>query len=301
MGLKHVNYMEQRPLQRRTRPPQEPGPRLLPIALGIAVVGFALGAVGKMLFSHHGPVAKSLAPHVTPAPNDGLAPVRPQTANLPPIPTPRGTWYVSATAQPFRVVLAPVSRPTHRAIIPSPTVAPTAVPTPLPTVIPTPIVTAAPTPVATKAPKRIAKHHIHVVAHVALPVHTAKPTFEPTARPTLVVIPATAAPTPIAVETPRPSASERVVRRYLSSLIRGDENTAYKLLGAAPGDASAHLSEESFINTSAHINSVQASSSGAGATVRAEIETAGGSYFATYHIDQRDGHLIISSHDFIKL
>ena len=229
--------------------------------------------------------------------------------NLPPIPTPRGTWYVNANAQPFHVVLAttlpPAAVTTPRATtfpIPLATVQPTPslAPTPLVTPTPMPTVTPKPAPVLTprivKTYHPIRKHPVHVaVTRKPLAVATSLPaTPEVTSTPVAVV-------TVLPTASPLPPVPQRIVRRYLSALIRGNEPAAYALLGAAPGDPGVSLSEESFINTSAHISLMSSHGSGSGATVHAEVDTAGGAYYATYHLVERNGHLIIGDHDFIKL
>lgn len=305
--------MEQRPALRRSRPPEEQGPRLLPIALALAAVGFGLGAGGKLLYSHLQHGSKQVAPQATPSPNYALVGKNAPGTHLPPIPTPRGTWYIHDGAQPFRVVLTPLVKPTITVtpkapssprpaavptdvVTPAPTSAPTTSPTPEPTAKPTAKPTAEPMPVAKATLHAAAAHMPVVVHHHAVAQVTAAPTAVSLVKPSPTLVP----PPPVEAVTPQPSASERVVRRYLSSLIGGNEATAYMLLGAAPGDRDVHLSEESFINTSAHVTSVR-SRPGEKGIVHAEIETGSGTYFATYYTDHKDGHLIIVSHDFIKL
>jgi hypothetical protein len=82
--------------------------------------------------------------------------------------------------------------------------------------------------------------------------------------------------------------------------MRGDEQTAYRLLGALPGDSRVGLTEESFINTSARISALSSAPEGSGTVVRAEVETAGGLYFGTFHLRRQKGRYLIMSHEFIK-
>jgi hypothetical protein len=363
--------MEESRALRRRRPEPEPGPRLLPVLLAIVVAGFVIGAASKVLygkFHQHGrapDVWPTTTPSPTATPNYSL--VHASATKLPPIPTPKGTWYVDGTIRPFKVVIAPSSSPvpsSHPSPSPKPSATPKShskqKPTPKPKATPTeaasPMLT--PTPHVTHSPKPTERptleptptpspeptlkpvvKHAHATPH---PLHTVHPSakyhFAPVSLPT--VEPASdvstwhadvqsmkpshailRTPTPTIEETPAPesapvhtltqpeatpkprlSGPARIVRSYLSALIRGDEKTAYRLLGAAPGDKHAGLDEESFINTSAQITSIKsAGASTAGSVVHAEIETAGGIYFGTYHVENKDGTYVITGHSFIKL
>ena len=122
-------------------------------------------------------------------------------------------------------------------------------------------------------------------------------TLAQTARPAPVATVAASAPPP----RPIPGSADTalgVVRRYLESLIAGDEAGAYNALGGTSSDRSLDLKEEAFLDKDAHITSMRASRSDAtGATVDAEITTARGSYVATFRV----ANGIITQHDYIKI
>ncbi len=92
------------------------------------------------------------------------------------------------------------------------------------------------------------------------------------------------------------------MRRYITSLIAGNENAAYAELGKAPGDPGASLSEEAFIDRGTRIASMRTTASDAnGATVEVEIVSSRGSYYATYHVSNGPGGPVIDQHDYIKV
>jgi hypothetical protein len=89
-----------------------------------------------------------------------------------------------------------------------------------------------------------------------------------------------------------------LTRKYLDSLIAGDETSAFAALGGTSSDRNLDLKEEAFLDKDARITSIRASRSDAtSATVDAEIATNRGSYVATFHI----ANGIITQHDYIKI
>jgi hypothetical protein len=128
---------------------------------------------------------------------------------------------------------------------------------------------------------------------------TARPTAAPTPKPT-------AAPSepPIVGGTPVPIAAsaQSLVRRYLEALIHGDEASGYASLGGDAGDPGLTLSEEAFLDPNAHVTSVRTTSADASsALVEAEISTAKGTYYGTYHVAYGKHGVYIASHDYIKV
>jgi hypothetical protein len=90
------------------------------------------------------------------------------------------------------------------------------------------------------------------------------------------------------------------VRRYLASLIAGNENGAYAELGKPPG--SGGLTEEAFVDRQTRITSIRTTSSDAsGAVVEVELANGRGSYFATYHVTNGPSGPVIDQHDYIKV
>lgn len=93
-----------------------------------------------------------------------------------------------------------------------------------------------------------------------------------------------------------------LVRGYLEALIRGDEASGYAALGGDPGDPGLTLSEEAFLDPSARVTSVRTTSADAQtALVEAEISTAKGMYYGTYHIAYGKHGAYITRHDYIKV
>ena len=90
------------------------------------------------------------------------------------------------------------------------------------------------------------------------------------------------------------------MRRYLASLIAGNENGAYAELGKPPG--SGGLTEEAFIDRQTRITSIRTTSGDAnGAVVEVELTSGRGSYFATYHVTNGPSGPVIDQHDYIKV
>jgi hypothetical protein len=120
---------------------------------------------------------------------------------------------------------------------------------------------------------------------------------------TTAPLPSFARPAGAVTTPPRPVAGTAdtalaLTRRYIESLIGGDETSAYAALGGASNDRTLDLKEEAFLDKDAHITSLRASHSDAtGATVDAEITASRGSYVATFHIVNG----VITQHDYIKI
>jgi hypothetical protein len=265
--------MSEPPRRRRSAsPPRRAsrGPSLLPtIALGIGVVVAGLG-IGAFLSA----VQRSAPSTPLAVPSNGL-----------PVVTP--------VAQPSRgpvAIATIVGRPT-----PTPTPSPSASPTAPPSETPTPAATPAPSPTPAPAP-------------------TLRPTHPPATPEPPRVIPASLRPATVATVKPATGATapaahppafgvvaESTVHRYLDALIAGNENGAYAALGAAPGDPNARLSEEAFIDRGTRITALHTTRSDAtGATVEAELASAHGTYYATYHVISGPAGPVIDQHDYIR-
>lgn len=191
----------------------------------------------------------------------------------------------------------PSTLPTAIAALPSPVVtatpfaAPTISATPVRTTAPTASPTTSPTPLASKSPKPTAspKKPARIVASVtATPSPIARATAAPPAHKP--VVSATATP---AVVTEDDNASS-LVRSYLGALAHGDRTTAATYL-------SHGLPSETFMNGSARIQSIRASSVGAQRyQVTADILTAGDEYYGTFIVEQGPSGLQIADHYWIK-
>ena len=285
--------MSEPPRRRRsTQPPSRrptPSSSLLPtIALGIGVVVAGLG-IGAFLsaMQHRGTTtsgttvttARSL-PQVTPVGRPTRGPLALATPLPHATPTPAPTATPVPTTTPSRTPTA----------TPHPTASPRATASPYPTASPTAAPSATPRPSARPSATR--------APATPLPASTPRP---PTPRPTERPAPAVSA---VARATPLTFAgiAQNTVRRYLSSLIAGNQNAAYAELGKAPGDPGASLSEEAFIDRGTRIISMRTTASDAsGATVEVELSTSRGSYYATYHVINGPGGPVIDQHDYIKV
>ncbi len=153
-----------------------------------------------------------------------------------------------------------------------------------------------PESIATRAPKLVVGPTSHVAATPKIPNDIE--TTAPAPRRVQSVTPAPSVAPVVLTPTRR---AERLVRNYIHALIRGDEVTAFHDLGASPGDKSANLSEESFIDHSANITSITGQTDAVGTSVQAEVDAKHGLYFLTFKVaPNSDGKLIITEHDFIK-
>jgi hypothetical protein len=88
--------------------------------------------------------------------------------------------------------------------------------------------------------------------------------------------------------------AESVVRGYLGALARGDRSgAAAYLAGSAPS--------ETFVDSSARIQSVRAESTGQGTyKASADVQTSTGEYYITFTLTPGPGGLQISDHFAIK-
>ena len=92
------------------------------------------------------------------------------------------------------------------------------------------------------------------------------------------------------------------MRRYLNSLIAGNEDSAYAALGGRSGDPGLALKEEAFIDRGTRITSVRTRSADrTSATVDVELSTNRGTYFATFHVNSGPSGAYIDQHDYIKV
>jgi hypothetical protein len=244
--------------------------------LGIVVAGLGIGAL-LGAFAQRGqsgsPTAHySVAPEVTTVPQ-----------------APRGPVAIATLAPPH------TAEPTDE---PTPTPEPSPSETPAESPSPQASATPRPSPAATVTP-----------AATATPVPTPLPTVRPTPRP---LPSATPRPVAVAPSTPPPivggeplsiaSSAPAVVRRYLNALMGGDESGAYAALGGASGDPGLALSEESFLDPNAKIDSLKTTAvSPMEAQVDAEITSAKGTYEATYRVKYGAHGAYITSHDYIKV
>jgi outer membrane biosynthesis protein TonB len=270
---------QEAPRRRRPSSPQNDGGGgwgpTIAMFLGIVVAGLGIGAL-LGAFAQRGQSGAPVAQY-SPAPDVTMVP-----------PSPRGPVAIATLVPPHTA--EPTDEPTPT---PEPSPAETATPSPTPRPSPSPAPTATATAAAT-----------------ATPLPTPAPTLRPTPRPLPSLTPRAVAVAPPATSPPivggEPlsiaSSAPAVVRRYLSSLIGGDESGAYAALGGSAGDPGLTLSEESFLDSGAKIDSLKTTPvSPMEAQVDAEITSAKGTYEATYRVKYGPHGAYITSHDYIKV
>lgn len=291
---------------RRRRPTSPPPPSggggwigTAVIALGVAVAGLGIGVLLAAYQQRSKTPDTSTIATATQAPT--LAPI-PKASRLPiAIATivPRHTPRPSPTPSPS-VAPSPSATPSA-----APTATATAKPTVKPSATPSAVPTHAPTPAPTITPAQHAT--VKPLSETAAP-RRSPPPVPPTITPAIVAR-ATAIPTPMPVATIAPptppvsamaAAASGVVRRYIDALVRGDESTGYTLLGGSGNGAT--LSEESFLDPSAHITALRAKRiDDSNASVEVDITSAKGSYSANYRVTAGPRGPYITQHDFIKV
>lgn len=274
------------PRRRRGSTPRTALP-LVPILIGLIVVGFAIGAALSLLERKQpesvavgSPTAAPtpLAP-VTLAPQATAAPIEPTTV---PIPSPEAK--PSIRPSPHRRA-TPAARPVSPVPV-QPTIAPMPRPSPVARVTNPP----------TKPP---------VVAALPRPL--------PSPRVAAPAIAPSAIASQMPQSTPLPEATDQydsdfarlsagVVRAYLRALQRGDDDSAYASLGATPGSAGASLTEKQFAVPGMRITRLNAQGHGDSAQVDVDVDSPSGTYFAQFFLRRTpSGAAIIYNKSFIKV
>jgi len=278
---------------RRSRPKGRGSLPLIPVFVGVIILGFVVGA-GLSVVSKRGaqPDTVALATS-TPQPEPTLAPptlapfvrtTRPPPATASPQSAPAETETPRATQLPV-VSPAPSAAATR-----TPAAAPTRVPPTQapPTQLP---LTSAPTPAPTPPPT------------ATPPESPVPPTKRPSPPPTLAPA-ATPTATPlVAVEADSAFArlAGSVVRQYLSSIARGDNESAYAAMGEPPGSHAGALPEAGALDPNMRFERIEAHGGDSSATVNVDVMTASGRYSGEYTVRRSStGAAIIVSHTFAK-
>jgi hypothetical protein len=262
---------------------------LIPILIGVIVLGFAVGAGLSLLTRGSGAKTVALAsptplamPFTSPpsahatsaAPHAALAthrPAMPQPAALS-VPRIAPATVTPATETPATEMPATERPATETPATEAPASAPPATRAPA---TPEPVRR---TPAPTPRPR---------------PARTPIPTPFATAPPTLT-------PTPpsgprIAADTGFGKRAADLVRSYLDALIAGDDASARAALGG-----SGTLGEKSVVDANTTIASIDAESSGASAIVRVQLSTPRGPVFARYSVERNADGPFIREHSFTK-
>jgi hypothetical protein len=240
------------------------------MGLGVVIAGLGIGALVAVFMQHNAdklpPVALATLAPATPAPaRPTPPPIAIATIEPPRTPRPSPSPSLRPTIGP-----SAAAAPSRKLLPAGPAAARVAVVTPAP----------APAATSTRPPE---------------PSSTAPAASPTSAAPaTPVVVTASASPETQSVYDEHATA---VVRRYLDALIRGDEKTAYDALGG-----SGTLSEQTFLDPSAHIVSVKVTRIDASnASVGCEVAAAKGNYYVTFRVTAATSGPYIATHDYIKV
>ena len=266
---------------------------IVPILIGVVVLGFVIGA-GASLVSHGGgsapdrPVAIASGSAPTASPFDAVtpAPTEPPTPDPTDAPTDAATDRPSA---PATIAPTPVRTPK---VVARERVAPVARSTAAPAATSVGPSVAPATPVASD---------VRASATPSTPpAATAAPTAAATAEPTTAPVAAGAAPTPSGDAFSRLAGN--VVREYLNAVAHDDEASAYAALGANPGDKGASLSEATVVDSRSKVARVDAHPVANGdALVNVVVTTPSGPYYGTYTVHRTEtGAAVITAHELTK-
>jgi hypothetical protein len=183
----------------------------------------------------------------------------------------------SITTSP-RTSASPLARPSSA---PSPTASPSTSPTP----------SASTTPGATPSPHRTVHPVTHASVVAALPSPAPR---ESIARATAPAVISTAAPVTAPAAPSGSARAESVVRSYLSAVASGNRALATTYLaGGVPGEV--------FMDSTAHVVSLNSASSGTGYRVSADVVTSNGEYALTFSLSPGASGLQITDHYAIKV
>jgi len=278
------------PRRSRRRPPRDEDASLpiVPIIIGVLVLGFVIGAGLSVAGRHGWRGTDVVALPATPLPTQ---------ATFPPA-TPQAE--TSSTPQPA-LSERPTAAPTHGpSPVPSASPAPSRAPQVRPSVTP-PALAATVRPTPRPAPPAA------VAAAPSRPPQTppSEPSVPPpapssaprTAAPT-VAPPTAAAPSSDEVDGEGARAAAGVVRAYLGAVARGDVDGAFARLANPPQNGS--VAELGIVDPSTRIEHVQAHGDADGVTVNVDMQTAAGSYSAQYVVRRTPAGPLIVQHTIFK-
>jgi hypothetical protein len=254
----------------------EPSLPIIPILIGVIVLGFVIGAGLSLAGRHDMTVVALASPSPSAAASETLAPVTPAPTEKPTSePPPVRETDAPATTVPAAATVAPVVA-TPRARPPAPA-------TPRVAIVPT---TAAPAVAvdASTAP---------VPAHAAA---TATATVAASAGNS------NAASSVEEADSPFAKLSAAVVRQYLEAVKRGDQDGAYAALGTTPGAKGATLTEAAVVDSQTRVGRIDAhAAANDNALVSVQLQTPNGPYYGQYTVHKTDtGAAVIVAHSIVK-
>jgi len=275
------------PRRRAQRPSDNAGFPLVPILIGVIVLGFVIGAGWSLLANRHQSDTATVALSTATLQSDTLPSITPVSASVPePSPSP----LAQTTTTPSRATPSASHTP-KRAASPEPTVS--ALPTVKATAIVTTAATTAPTPKA--APSVVA-----LATRAAAKAPPPPPLVAATAHAVVTPL-ASASATAVDVPHDFDRLAAAVVRQYLEAVKRGDSSAAYAALGASPGDRGASLTEAGIVDAHTRIGRIDSHGTSDTATVEVDLQTAGGPYYGEYTVRKNDtGAAVIVQHSLVK-
>ena len=256
--------MASQPPRRRRSQRDDRGLPLLPVLLGVVLLGFAVGAVLSMTSARH---QETQVVQTQPSPQADITPS--------PLPTLVRKMHAHPKLTPYPAVVPTIA---HSA---PPSVEPSVEPTDEPSATVAPTATATPVPIVSEPP---------VVKIPATP-QVEESAQAPTPTPAAV---SQSAPI-IEVDSEFAQEAAQAVRAYLTALREGDEDAASAQL--APG---LSLSEEAFMSRTARITRIHATGTSTDASVQARVVTDQGAYTATFSVERGPKGPVIQAHDFVE-
>jgi hypothetical protein len=288
----NVRSMQGSPPRRsRRRPPKKNGPSLplVPIVIAVVVLGFVIGAGLSLAGRHDAGDAIAVA---SPTAAATIPPARPEPS------------HVTVTEAPASPSPSPIPSPSsHPTRSPSPSPKPAtsgvadASASPIPSASVSAVVLATASPAATEMPS---ERPAPVASPTPPKLHpSAKPTIEPSATPVASTpAPATAAPASAGAASSFGRLAASVVRVYLSSVGRGDRDSAAAELASPPSGA---LVEDGIVDASSEIRHVEVHGTGDVVTVDVDLHTSSGAYAAQYTVKKSStGAALIVDHSIVK-
>jgi hypothetical protein len=128
------------------------------------------------------------------------------------------------------------------------------------------------------------------------PIEAATPALAPASAPTRVPTPQVGA---VDADGEFSRLAGSVVRQYLLSLAAGDTESAYAALAQPPG--AGGVPELGAVDSSLHIEKIEARGTDSAATVNVDVTTASGPYYGQYTVHRSaTGAAVIVSHTFAK-
>ena len=299
-SLESRTPMRSTPPRRSRRPPPSDGGGipLVPLLLGVIVLGFVIGAGLSIAGRRNANVAYSTPTPVQSLPSQLVTPAPTEKPTPEPTEGPTEAPAVEPSSAATRAV-AQASPSARRSATPQPSVEPSATPSgssasakPKTAAV----ATRAPkeTPLATAAPAATQE------AASATPLGTHPPHVVATKAPqAATAVPVANAPADASTDFTRLAAA--VVRQYLAAVSRGDEESAYAALGGSPGDRGVQLTEAGIVDAHTKIGKVEAHGAGNAATVNVDLQTPDGVYYGQYTVRRNEtGAAVIVQHSIAK-